>query len=159
MGFLFAPINLRKLGWRVLPGRSRQIALGAQKWWNRHRPRRMLETSFALKFATLNTVNIERRVATAALKRETEIEMRNKVKSPVTENMHALLECVFADYACELRVKYPTQKIRNAAVIASGEPEFARLGFIELVDARKGIPAHVPEDVTKGKASEASAGF
>jgi hypothetical protein len=59
--------------------------------------------------------------------------------------MHALLKCVFADYASELRVKYPTQKIRNAAVIASGVREFARLGFIELVDARKGIPAHVPE--------------
>ena len=60
------------------------------------------------------------------------------------ENMFALLKCIFADYANQLRDNYPNQTIRNAAVVASGVPEFARLGFIELVDTRRGIPKNIP---------------
>jgi len=63
-----------------------------------------------------------------------------KNKNAINENMHALLECLFVLYANELRTKYPDQTIRNSAVFRSGVPEFARLGFIQLVDARKGIP-------------------
>ena len=62
--------------------------------------------------------------------------MRHTLKNSITENMHGLLECIFADYANQLRAKYPGRTIRNAAVFTSGVPEFARLGFIELVDAR-----------------------
>ena len=66
--------------------------------------------------------------------------MQHALKNSITENMHGLLECTFVDYANLLRAKYPDKTIRNAAVFASGVPEFARLGFIELVDARTGIP-------------------
>ena len=70
--------------------------------------------------------------------------MRNAPKNSITENMYALLKCIFADYANRLRDNYPAQTIRNAAVLGSGAPEFARLGLIELVDARRGIPGHLP---------------
>jgi hypothetical protein len=59
-------------------------------------------------------------------------------------NMHGLLECTFVDYANLLREKHPTRIIRNAEVFASALPEFARLGFIELVDTRYGIPKDLP---------------
>jgi hypothetical protein len=70
-------------------------------------------------------------------------DMKNK--NAINENMHALLECLFVLYANELRTKYPDQTIRNSAVFRSGVPEFARLGFIQLVDARKGIPEGIRE--------------
>jgi hypothetical protein len=70
--------------------------------------------------------------------------MRHPLKNSTTENMHRLLECTFADYANQLRASYPGQIIRNATVFASGVPEFARLGFIELVDARNGMPKDIP---------------
>jgi hypothetical protein len=44
-----------------------------------------------------------------------------------------------------LRANYPGRIIRNAKVFASGVPEFARLGFIELVDARSGVPDGIPD--------------
>jgi hypothetical protein len=72
--------------------------------------------------------------------------MQNKLKNSVTENMHPVLEQIFMSYANGLRVEYPAQKIRNAVVFKSAVSELARLGFIELVDVRKGIPAHVPAD-------------
>jgi len=71
--------------------------------------------------------------------------MRHTQKNSITENMHGLLECIFVDYANQLRAKYPDRTIRNAAVLTSGVPEFARLGFIELVDARTGIPEGLPD--------------
>ena len=71
--------------------------------------------------------------------------MRHTLKNSITENMHGLLECIFTDYANQLRTKYPGRTIRNAAVFTSGVPEFARLGFIELVDARTGIPEGLPD--------------
>jgi hypothetical protein len=74
-----------------------------------------------------------------------ENDMKNAPKNSITENTHALLECIFVDYANPLRANYPGQTIRNAAVFASGVPEFARLGFIELVDARTGIPEGTPD--------------
>jgi len=70
--------------------------------------------------------------------------MRHPFKNSTTENMHRLLECTFVDYANQLRASYPGRIIRNAAVFASAVPEFARLGFIELVDARNGIPKDIP---------------
>jgi hypothetical protein len=63
----------------------------------------------------------------------------------VTENMHGLLESMFATYAMILRDKYPGRTIRKATVFASAIPKFERLGFIELVDARIGIPDDVPD--------------
>jgi hypothetical protein len=71
--------------------------------------------------------------------------MRHALKNSIKENMHGLLECIFVDYANQLRANYPGRKIRNAKIFASGVPEFARLGFIELVDARSGIPEGIPE--------------
>jgi hypothetical protein len=72
--------------------------------------------------------------------------MRHKPRS-VTENMHGLLESIFATYAGMLRDKYPNRTIRNATVFASAITAFERLGFIESVDARIGIPKDVPEPV------------
>jgi hypothetical protein len=59
--------------------------------------------------------------------------------------MHPILECLFVAYANQLREKYPGRKIRNAAVFASGIPEFERFGYIELVNARTGIRKGIPE--------------
>ena len=59
--------------------------------------------------------------------------MKHALKNSIEDNMHGLLECTFVDYANQLRANYPSQIIRNAKVFASGVPEFARLGFIELV--------------------------
>jgi hypothetical protein len=70
--------------------------------------------------------------------------MKHALKRSITENMHGLLECTFVDYANQLRASYPGRVIRNATVFASAVPEFARLGFIELVDARNGIPKDIP---------------
>src|SRR5690242_16661398 len=39
----------------------------------------------------------------------------------------------------------PVEKSGTRRVFASGVPEFARLGFIELVDARSGISEGIPE--------------
>jgi hypothetical protein len=71
--------------------------------------------------------------------------MKHALKNSIEDNMHGLLECTFVDYANQLRANYPSQIIRNAKVFASGVPEFARLGFIELVDARSGIPEGIPD--------------
>ena len=71
--------------------------------------------------------------------------MKHALKNSITENMHGLLECIFVDYANQLRASYPDRTILNATVFASGVPEFARLGFIELVDARSGIPDSIPD--------------
>ena len=71
--------------------------------------------------------------------------MKHALKNSIKENMHGLLECIFVDYANQLRANYPGRIIRNAKVFASGVPEFARLGYIELVDARSGIPEDIPD--------------
>ena len=73
-----------------------------------------------------------------------ETDMKHTVNS-ISENMHPLLECTLVDYANRLRANYPDRRIRNAAVFASGVPEFARLGYIELVDARTGVREGVPD--------------
>jgi hypothetical protein len=70
--------------------------------------------------------------------------MRNALKNSIKENMHGLLECIFVVYAKQLRENHPEKTIRNATVFASGVPEFARLGYIELVDARDGIADGIP---------------
>jgi hypothetical protein len=62
-----------------------------------------------------------------------------------TANMHAILKCIFVDYANQLRAAYPGRKIRNGAVFASAIPEFERLGYIELVDTRNGIRKGIPK--------------
>ena len=66
------------------------------------------------------------------------------LKKSIKENMHGLLECMFVDYANQLWSTHPERTIRNAEVFASGVLEFARRGFIELVDARTGIPEGIP---------------
>ncbi len=58
--------------------------------------------------------------------------------------MHGILDCTFADYTNQLRENYPERTIRNAAIFASDVPGFARLGYIELFDARTGIPQGFP---------------
>jgi hypothetical protein len=60
------------------------------------------------------------------------------------ENMHGLVEATFHLYANLLRSKYPEKRIRNADVFTSGVKEFAKLGYIELVDSRIGIPDRLP---------------
>ncbi len=74
-----------------------------------------------------------------------ENEIRHALKHSIAENMHGLLESTFARYANLLRQKYPGRTIRNAAVFASAVAEFARLGYVELVDARMGIPEGLPD--------------
>jgi hypothetical protein len=78
-----------------------------------------------------------------------ENDMKHALKNSIKENMHALLECIFVDYANLLRTNYPCKTIRNAAVFVSGVPEFARLGLIELVDARTGIRDGIPDFVVR----------
>jgi hypothetical protein len=60
------------------------------------------------------------------------------------ENMHGLLESLLVGYANRLRADYPELTIRNAAVLSSAVQEFARLGYIELVDRRGIIPEDIP---------------
>lgn len=80
--------------------------------------------------------------------------MRHHQNSP-TANMHDILECIFIQYANELRAKHPGRKIRNAAVFASGIPVFERVGYIELVNAkdgiRKGIPNFLIDTIKRSK--------
>jgi hypothetical protein len=67
-----------------------------------------------------------------------------------TANMHAILKCIFVDYANQLRASYPGRKIRNGAVFASAIPEFERLGYIELVDTRNGVRKGIPKVLIDG---------
>ena len=80
--------------------------------------------------------------------------MRHSENSP-TANMHAILECIFVDYANQLRAKYPGTKIRNAEVFASAIPVFERFGYIELVNSktvmRKGIPEFLIDTIKRSK--------
>jgi hypothetical protein len=62
--------------------------------------------------------------------------MKHVLKNSIKENMHGLLESLFVRHANLLRSKYPDKTIRNADVFTSGVKEFARLNYIELVDAR-----------------------
>ena len=55
---------------------------------------------------------------------------------------------MFIDYANQLRAEYPDRKIRNAAVFASAIPEFARFGYIELVN-KTNIPKNIPDFLIK----------
>ncbi len=73
-----------------------------------------------------------------------ESEMKHHSNSR-SENMHGLLECIIVQYANRLRVKYPGRKIQNAAVFASAIQAFAQYGYIELVNAKTGIPKGIPE--------------
>ena len=70
--------------------------------------------------------------------------MKHALKNSIRENMHGLLELTLVQYANLLRSKYPDKTIRNADVFTSGVKEFARLDYIELVDARIGIPNGLP---------------
>ena len=70
--------------------------------------------------------------------------MKHALKNSIKENMHGLLESIFVDYANRLRANYP-DRISEREGFASGVPEFARRGFIELVDARTGIPEELPD--------------
>ena len=70
--------------------------------------------------------------------------MKHAPKNSIHDNMLGLLECMFVRYANLLRSKYPDKTIRNADVLTSGVKEFARLNYIELVDARTGIPNGLP---------------
>ena len=78
------------------------------------------------------------------LNAKTRVKMKHSQNSP-TANMHAILECIFIDYANQLRAAYPGRKIRNAAVFASAIPEFERFGYIELVDTRNGVRKGIPK--------------
>jgi hypothetical protein len=75
--------------------------------------------------------------------------MRHILKNSISENMHGILECTFIDYANQLRENYPERTIRNAAVFASAVPEFARLGYIELVDSRTSILDGLPPGLVR----------
>jgi hypothetical protein len=63
--------------------------------------------------------------------------------------MHTLLESLFVQYASLLRSNYPDTSIQNGEVFASGVPEFARLGYIERVDARTIIPDGFPPGLVR----------
>ena len=66
--------------------------------------------------------------------------MKHALKNSMTENMHGLLRIDVRPICQPAAVKLPGQDHRNADVFTSGVKEFARLGYIELVDARTGIP-------------------
>ena len=36
--------------------------------------------------------------------------MKHALKNSITENMHGLLECIFVDYANQLRASYPDEQ-------------------------------------------------
>ena len=74
--------------------------------------------------------------------------MKHAVKN-LKENMHDLLESLFENYARQLGADYPEQTIRKAVVFASAIREFARLGYIELVNVRLGIPADLPKALVR----------
>jgi hypothetical protein len=61
------------------------------------------------------------------ISRVQEDDVKHALKNSINGNMHGLLESMFVDYANRLRADYPGRTIRNAAVFASGVPEFARL--------------------------------
>jgi hypothetical protein len=71
-------------------------------------------------------------------------------------NLHGLVESLFKDYARQLRADYPKQTIRNSVVITSAVQEFARLGYIELVDVRLGIPADIPKRLVRTSSDPAN---
>jgi hypothetical protein len=75
--------------------------------------------------------------------------MRHALKNSMRENMYYLLETLFGQYASQLRSNYPERTIRNAAVFASAVPEFARLDYMELVDARTSIPDGLPPGLVR----------
>jgi hypothetical protein len=60
-------------------------------------------------------------------------------------NMHALLKEMFRDYARQLRDRYNDRKIRTTMVFESAIKEYARLGYIVLVDKMRGIPPELSE--------------
>jgi hypothetical protein len=94
-------------------------------------------------FARLEALN--RRTPRGYYKRENmKVNMKHHKNSP-TANMHAILKCIFVDYANQLRAAYPGRKIRNGAVFASAIPEFERFGYIKLVDTRNGIRKGIPK--------------
>lgn len=64
-------------------------------------------------------------------------------------NIYGLIRCILVAYAQGLRDKYPDQTIRNATVFESAIPELSRLGYIELVDGRHGIPAWLPDQMIR----------
>jgi hypothetical protein len=78
-----------------------------------------------------------------------EDEMKHVLKNSIKENMHGLLESLFVQYANRLRSNYPDKTIRNREVFASGVPEFARRGYIELVDVRTRIPDGLPPTLVR----------
>jgi hypothetical protein len=73
-----------------------------------------------------------------------EDEMNHELNKLIKGNMHGLLEAIFVQYGKLLRSKYPEMTIRNANVFTSGVKELAKLGYIELVDARTKIPDGLP---------------
>lgn len=64
-------------------------------------------------------------------------------------NMHGLLECTFVNYANLLRTKYPDKTIRNAAVFDSAIRECSRLGYIELINSKRNMPANLPKRIVQ----------
>jgi hypothetical protein len=78
-----------------------------------------------------------------------EDEMKHALKNSIRENMHGLLESLFVQYANLLRSNHPDKTIRNGEVFASGVQEFARRGYIELVDGRTGMAVGLPLDLVR----------
>jgi hypothetical protein len=66
-------------------------------------------------------------------------------KNAAIEHICGLLEEFFFCYAAKLQEAHPGRPIRIEAVFESGIPEFERLGYIELIDARKGTPKGIPD--------------
>ena len=59
--------------------------------------------------------------------------------------LYGIIHCILVTYAQLLRDKHPNLRIRNATVFKSAIRELSRLGYIELVDAKRGIPAWLPD--------------
>ena len=59
--------------------------------------------------------------------------------------LYGLIHAILVLYAQRLRDEYPNLTIRNETVFESAIRELSRLGYIELVDGKRGIPAWVPD--------------
>ena len=75
--------------------------------------------------------------------------MHQELRNAIRGNLHGLLEAIFRQYANLLRSKYRDKTIHNVGVFTSGVNEFARLGYIERVDARTRIPDGLPPGLVR----------
>lgn len=63
--------------------------------------------------------------------------------------LYGLIHAILVLYAQRLRDEYPNLTIRNETVFELAIRELSRLGYIELVDGKRGIPAWLPDGMIR----------